>query len=215
LRPLAAGALYWEQESTLIIADLHLEKGAAYAVRGQMLPPYDSRTTLRGLAAVIAGLMPERVVALGDSFHTSEVAERLGDDEHALLDELQIGRQWYWVTGNHDPHLPRSVGGIVTAAVAIAGITLRHEPSVTLSSPEISGHLHPAARIARRGESVRRKCFVTDGARIVMPAFGAYTGGLNILDDAFAPFMLRHRLEAWMMGRSGVYPVRARALLPD
>jgi DNA ligase-associated metallophosphoesterase len=215
LKPLAAGALYWEAESTLIVADLHLEKGAAYAARGSLLPPYDSRTTLRGLGLVIRSVAPRRVVALGDSFHTSEAAERLGDDDREGLERLQAGREWYWITGNHDPNLPPSIGGIVCAALTICGITLRHEPSAELSSPEIAGHLHPAARIARRGEAIRRKCFATDGSRIVMPAFGAYTGGLNVLDEAFGGLLQRRKLEAWMMGKSGVYPVQARALLPD
>jgi DNA ligase-associated metallophosphoesterase len=215
LKPLAAGAIYWEAERTLIVADLHLEKGAAYAARGRMLPPYDSRTTLRGLAALIMSLAPARVVALGDSFHTSEVATHLGRAEREEIALLQQGREWYWITGNHDPELPSSIGGIVCAALTIAGVTLRHEPSPDTATPEIAGHLHPAARIARRGEVVRRKCFATDGRRIVMPAFGAYTGGLNVLDDAFAGLLARERLEAWMMGRSTVYPVLARALLPD
>jgi len=215
LKPLAAGAIYWEEQQTLIVADLHLEKGAAYAARGRMLPPYDSRTTLRGLAALILNLAPARIVALGDSFHTSEAATRLGRAESDEIARLQAGREWYWITGNHDPELPSSIGGIVCAALTIAGVTLRHEPSPDHATPEIAGHLHPAARIARRGEVVRRKCFATDGRRIVMPAFGAYTGGLNVLDDAFAGLLARPRLEAWMMGRSTVYPVLARALLPD
>jgi DNA ligase-associated metallophosphoesterase len=215
LKPLAAGAIYWEAEQTLIVADLHLEKGAAYAARGRMLPPYDSRTTLRGLAALIMSFEPRRIVALGDSFHTSEVATRLGLAEHQELEYLQAGREWYWITGNHDPELPSSVDGIVCAALTIAGVTLRHKPSPDAAALEIAGHLHPAARIVRRGEVVRRKCFATDGRRVVMPAFGAYTGGLNVLDDAFAGLLARQRLEAWMMGRSTVYPVLARALLPD
>ncbi len=180
-----------------------------------MLPPYDSRTTLRGLAALIMNFAPARIVALGDSFHTSEVAAYLGRAEQDEIARLQQGREWYWITGNHDPELPPSIGGIVCAALTIAGVTLRHEPSPDATTPEIAGHLHPAARIARRGEVVRRKCFATDGRRIVMPAFGAYTGGLNVLDDAFAGLFARPRLEAWMMGRSTVYPVLARALLPD
>jgi DNA ligase-associated metallophosphoesterase len=215
LKPLAAGAIYWEEQQTLIVADLHLEKGAAYAAKGRMLPPYDSRTTLRGLAALILNLSPSRVVALGDSFHTSEAATRLGLAEREEIAQLQAGREWFWITGNHDPELPPSIGGIVCAALTIAGVTLRHEPSPDAATPEIAGHLHPAARIARRGEVVRRKCFATDGSRIVMPAFGAYTGGLNVLDEAFAGLFARPRLEAWMMGRSIVYPVLARALLPD
>jgi DNA ligase-associated metallophosphoesterase len=215
LTPLPAGALYWEAERTLLVADLHLEKGAAFARLGMLLPPYDTRVTLRRVAAIVEAVAPRRVVALGDSFHRGELAAGLDASDRALLEELQEDREWFWVLGNHDPQLPLSVGGIVCTALTIAGITLRHEPSAQVSAPEIAGHLHPVARLARRGEAIRRKCFATDGQRLVMPAFGAYTGGLNILDDAFVPLFLRRTLEAWMLGKADVYPIEARALLPD
>lgn len=213
-RPLPAGALLWGAESTLIVADLHLEKGAVLAARGTLLPPYDTRSTLAALADLIARFAPRRVVALGDSFHTSEAAESLGGSDRETLLKLQDGREWYWVLGNHDPSLPRDIGGIVCSTLAIDGITLRHEPSGT-DADEIAGHLHPVARLARRGESIRRKCFATDGNRIVMPAFGAFAGGLNVLDGVFGPLFAHGNLEAWMMGRLGVYAVRSSALLPD
>lgn len=215
LKPLVAGAVYWAAEDTLLVADLHLEKGAAYAARGMLLPPYDTRSTLSRLAKIIAAVDPGRVVALGDSFHRSECAENLVEDDFALLKELQKGRDWYWICGNHDPHLPDSVGGTVCATLSLAGVTLRHEPSGDARSPEIVGHLHPVARIARRGTVVRRRCFATDGNRLVMPAFGAYAGGLNVLHEAFQPLFLWHRLEAWMMGRHAVYPVLGSLLIPD
>jgi DNA ligase-associated metallophosphoesterase len=215
LMPMPSGALFWEAESTLIVADLHLEKGAAFASRGMMLPPYDTRDTLRHLAACLQIFAPRRVVALGDSFHRSELAGRLAADDRESLAALQRGRDWYWVLGNHDPELPDCVGGIVCTALSIGGITLRHLPTEGDQAPEIAGHLHPVARIARRGEGIRRKCFATDGHRLVMPAFGTYTGGLNVLDEAFGPLFLRHHLEAWMTGRSDVYPMRASMLLPD
>jgi DNA ligase-associated metallophosphoesterase len=215
LKPLAAGALYWEAEDTLLVADLHLEKGAAFAALGMLLPPYDTRTTLLRLGKIIRDVAPARVVALGDSFHRSESAERLIADDLALLTELQQDRDWYWIYGNHDPHLPASIGGIVCTSLTISGVTLRHSPCETASAREIAGHLHPVARIARRGAVIRRRCFATDGNRLVMPAFGAYTGGLNVLDEAVQPLFLRHKLEAWMMGRSAVYPVLGSLLLPD
>ena len=214
-KPLAAGALYWEAEKTLLVADLHLEKGAAFAALGMLLPPYDTRATLSRLSKIVDALAPARVVALGDSFHTSESAARISPEDLALLTRLQAKREWYWVSGNHDPELPSSVGGRVCTTLTIDGVTLRHAPSLQISSREIAGHLHPVARIATRGEGIRRKCFATDGNRLVMPAFGAYTGGLNVLDDAFGPLFLPRQLEAWMMGRSAVYPVRGSALLPD
>ena len=215
LKPLAAGALYWEAEDTLLVADLHLEKGAAYAALGMLLPPYDTRSTLSRLGKILDKVDPARVVALGDSFHRSECADNLVADDLAHLTNLQKGRDWYWICGNHDPYLPASIGGTVCATLGISGVTLRHEPSEVASAPEIAGHLHPVARIARRGAVIRRRCFATDGNRLVMPAFGAYAGGLNVLDEAFQPLFLRRRLEAWMMGRHAVYPVLGSLLLPD
>ncbi|HEV7463662.1 MAG TPA: ligase-associated DNA damage response endonuclease PdeM [Methyloceanibacter sp.] len=215
MRPLAAGALYWEAEDTLLVADLHLEKGAAFAALGMLIPPYDTRTTLQRLGKVIHEVEPSRVVALGDSFHRSELAENLAAEDLKILTRLQQGREWYWICGNHDPFLPPCVGGTVCTTLTICGVTLRHEPSGNELSREIAGHLHPVARIARRGAVIRRRCFATDGNRLVMPAFGAYAGGLNVLDDAFGSLFLRHRLEAWMMGRIDVYPVLGSLLLPD
>ncbi|HUU25711.1 MAG TPA: ligase-associated DNA damage response endonuclease PdeM [Methyloceanibacter sp.] len=215
LQPLVAGALYWEAEDTLLVADLHLEKGAAFAALGMLLPPYDTRSTLSRLGKIIAKVNPSRVVALGDSFHRSECADHLVEDDLAFLLELQNGRDWYWICGNHDPHLPACIGGTVCGTLTMSGVTLRHEPSEDASAPEIVGHLHPVARISRRGTVVRRRCFANDGNRLVMPAFGAYAGGLNVLHEAFQPLFLRHRLEAWMMGRHAVYPVLGSLLLPD
>ena len=215
MQPLAAGALYWEEEDTLLVADLHLEKGAAYAALGVLLPPYDTRATLERLGKAIRAVEPSRVVALGDNFHRAESAKRLVADDLDFLLKLQKGREWYWICGNHDPHLPASIGGTVCATLSIRGLILRHEPSPAPTAREIAGHLHPVARIARRGTVIRRRCFATDGNRLVMPAFGAYAGGLNVLDAAFGPLFLRYRLEAWMMGRADVYPVLGSLLLPD
>ena len=111
--------------------------------------------------------------------------------------------------------MPASIGGTICATLTIRGVTLRHEPSAVQPAREIAGHLHPVARISRRGAAIRRRCFATDGHRLVMPAFGAYAGGLNVLDEAFGPLFLRQRLEAWMMGRADVYPVLGSLLLPD
>jgi DNA ligase-associated metallophosphoesterase len=212
--PVAAGALYWESEDTLLVADLHLEKGAAFAARGMMLPPYDTRSTLQRLAACLNRFSPRRVVALGDSFHRSELAGRLSADDREELAALQQGRDWYWILGNHDPDLPESIGGFVCRSLMIGGITLCHQPSLS-RAPEIAGHLHPVARIARRGEGIRRKCFATDGHRLVMPAFGAYAGGLNVLDEAFSSLFHWHLMQAWLTGRTSVYPLQASLLLPD
>ena len=179
-----------------------------------MIPPYDTRSTLQRLAACLDHFAPRRVVALGDSFHRSELAGRLSADDREELAALQQGRDWYWILGNHDPDLPESIGGFVCRSLMIGGITLCHQPSLS-RAPEIAGHLHPVARIARRGEGIRRKCFATDGHRLVMPAFGAYAGGLNVLDEAFSPLFHWHLMEAWLTGRTSVYPLQASLLLPD
>jgi DNA ligase-associated metallophosphoesterase len=179
-----------------------------------MLPPYDTRSTLRRLAACIDLFTPRRLVALGDSFHRSELAGQLHSEDRDELAALQQGREWYWILGNHGADLPESIGGFICRSLTIGGVTLRHEPSFGRSA-EIAGHLHPVARIARKGEVFRRKCFATDGHRLVMPAFGAYTGGLNLLNEAFSSLFRWHRLEAWLTGRTGVYPLQASLLLPD
>jgi uncharacterized protein len=208
LLPVAAGALYWEAEDTLLVADLHLEKGAAFAARGIMLPPYDTRSTLSRLAACIDVFRPRRVVALGDSFHRSELAGRLHAADRDELTALQQGREWYWILGNHDPDLPDSIGGFICRSLTIGGVTLCHEPSFGRSA-EIAGHLHPVARIARKGEVFRRKCFATDGQRLVMPAFGAYTGGLSIRDAAFAKIFGTPGFMAHVLGDARLHTIAA------
>lgn len=209
--PHSQGALYWEAQRTLLVADLHLEKGAAFARRGSLLPPYDTRLTLLRLQRVIDYFQPARVVALGDSFHTSEVAAFLPRQDLETIAALQTGRDWYWVTGNHDPEIPGALGGMVCDSLLIGGITCRHDP--TTAGHEIAGHLHPVARISARGEAIRRKCFATDGSKMIMPAFGAYAGGLSIFGKAFAGLLSRKRLAAWLLGKDAVYPIFGAALL--
>ena len=179
-----SGALFWEQQSLLVVSDLHLEKGSSFAARGVLLPPYDTVATLSRLAAVIARHDPRTVIALGDSFHDRSAHERLSAQDRDAITALQMRRDWIWIAGNHDPALPSDLGGVVASEVAIGPIAFRHEP--TGASGEIAGHLHPKARVSTRGRSVERRCFASDGERAVMPAFGAYTGGLNIRDAAFA-----------------------------
>ena len=210
-----AGGLFWPETGLLAVSDLHLEKGTAFARQGMLLPPWDTRATLERLTLMLRRWRPRIVVALGDSFHDAQGAARLPGVERDRLRAMTQTHRFIWVLGNHDPALPKCVGGIICNALTVSGITLRHEPSNTVSAQEIAGHLHPVARLARRGETVRRKCFATDGRRLVMPAFGAYTGGLNVLDAAFGALFLQRTLEAWMLGRSEVYAIGARALLPD
>lgn len=210
-----SGALFWPAEKTLIVADLHFEKGSAYASRGLMLPPYDTRQTLLRLAQVIDRLEAETVVALGDSFHDADADERISDDDLQILNIIQEDRRWIWVTGNHDPVIPEAFGGERVDELVLGGITLRHEPRLGRITHEIAGHMHPAARISIYGTSLRRPCFVGNGLRLILPAFGAYTGGLNVLDDAFLPYFDDDGLSVWMLGDEGLYPIAARLLRRD
>ena len=202
-----AGALFWDDERLLIVSDLHLEKGSSFARRGVLLPPFDTAATLAQLGAVIARHDPRTVIALGDSFHDREAHERLSPDDREALSALQARRDWIWISGNHDPALPRDFGGVVAEEVAIGPIVFRHEPTGAVG--EIAGHLHPKARVATRGRSVERRCFASDGMRAVMPAFGAYTGGLNIRDAAFAKIFQTLGFVAHVLGDRKLHAIAA------
>lgn len=209
------GALWWEDLRLLVVADLHLEKGSSFARRGQLVPPYDTMETLGRLARLIARLDPRAIVALGDSFHDAEAAARLTASDRAALTGLQSGREWIWISGNHDPGKPSGLGGTTADELAIGKIVFRHEPFPGPSEGEIAGHLHPCARVFGRGKSVRRRCFAGDGYRLVMPAFGAYAGGLDVLDTAFDGLFAGHSFRAFMLGDDRVYPVGHKALRPS
>lgn len=211
----SSGALYCKGEKTLLVADLHLEKASSYATRGSLVPPYDTRDTLTKLAEAIDRYGPERVVALGDSFHDTDGPARLADADLMILQMLQEDRDWIWITGNHDPEIAKEAGGRACTEYTVAGITLRHKPATSGVTHEIAGHMHPAARLSMYGYSLRRPCFVGNGRRIVMPAFGAFTGGLNVLDDAFEPLFGNGGMAVWMLGREGLYPVAPRFLAHD
>ncbi|SDM49409.1 putative phosphoesterase [Methylobacterium phyllostachyos] len=179
------GGLWLPEHRTLIVSDLHLEKGSSYAVRsGQFLPPYDTRETLACLHEAVVRHDPARVVALGDSFHDARGPERMEPGDRAMVAALQEGRDWVWIAGNHDAAVTEGIGGRYADALTLGGLLLRHEPSPGEAPGEIAGHLHPCGKVAMRGRAVRRRCFVTDGSRLVMPAFGAYAGGLNVRDKA-------------------------------
>ncbi|MCS3445729.1 MULTISPECIES: ligase-associated DNA damage response endonuclease PdeM [Bradyrhizobium] len=198
-----SGALFWEAQSLLVVSDLHLEKGSSFASRGVLLPPYDTVATLSRLAAVIARHDPRQVIALGDSFHDRDAHARLSDPDREALAALQLRRNWIWISGNHDPALPSDLGGVVATEVAIGPIAFRHEP--TGASGEIAGHLHPKARVPTRGRSIERRCFACDGERAVMPAFGAYTGGLSIRDAAFTRIFGSPGFMAHVLGDNRVH----------
>jgi DNA ligase-associated metallophosphoesterase len=191
LRLRASGALWVEASATLVVADLHFEKGSAYAQRGQLLPPYDTGETLSRLEREVAATSPKVVVLLGDSFHDGGAEARLSAADAIRLTGLARGRTLVWVVGNHDADGPRVLPGEVVDDMALEGLILRHEPQDGHQPGETAGHLHPCARVAARGRSVRRRCFVTDGERVVLPAFGAYAGGLSVRDRAFARLFVR------------------------
>jgi uncharacterized protein len=209
------GALYWPDQRLLAVADLHLEKGSAFATRGVLLPPYDTTATLARLAKLIEHYRPACVIAVGDSFHDGGGPARMAEASRAALTALQRGRDWLWLAGNHDPDPPHGVGGQVAAELAIGSLTFRHEPSSHGVDGEIAGHLHPSARVAQRGRGVARRCFAADGKRMVMPAFGAYAGGLNIRDRAFVALFGALSFTAHLLGQGRLYAIPAARCLAD
>lgn len=213
LVPTLEGALWCQDEATLIIADMHFEKGSAFAARGALLPPYDTRATLRRLAAVIERVKPARVISLGDAFHDRDAEARMEEADAAALEALVAGAEWTWVLGNHDPAPPKRFKGDVVAAKRVGTLVFRHEPTKGRADGEIAGHLHPCARVRTETRIQRRRCFATDGRRLIMPAFGAYAGGLNVLDVAFSGIFTAPT--AWVLGRARVYPISPRLLVED
>lgn len=199
------GVLYFPELALLAVSDLHLEKGSSLARRGALIPPYDTAATLARLQAVIADYAPRIVISLGDSFHDGEGASRLHDGFRKRLETLIAGRDWFWIAGNHDPDAPADLPGETVKELAVASLVFRHEPSKGQAGGEVAGHLHPCARIVQRGRSVRRRCFAGDGSRMIMPAFGAYTGSLNVLDRAYSGLFNRDSLVAYMMGKDRIF----------
>ena len=215
LEAFAEGVLWWADRRLLVVADLHLEKGSSFARRGEMLPPYDTADTLGRLGRLIRRLDPGTVIALGDSFHDDGGPSRMAPSDRADLAFLQRRREWVWIAGNHDRLAPAGLAGAHLDTLTVGPLTFRHEPAAGPASGEIAGHLHPSARVAGRGKWVRRRCFAGDGFRLVMPAFGAYAGGLNVLDRAFSGLFAAPTFRCFLLGDERVYPVSSRALRPD
>ena len=176
---LPQGALYWPVRRALLIADLHFEKASSFAAGGQMLPPYDSIATLADLTTIVDAVQPAEIWCLGDSFHDSRGSDRLPERAQAMLQTLIERTRWTWITGNHDAGLSDRCGGIIADEAVIDGLVLRHEADPADPRPELSGHFHPKFRVKLRGRHVSRRCFVASPAKIILPAFGALTGGLD------------------------------------
>ncbi|MBN9561095.1 MAG: ligase-associated DNA damage response endonuclease PdeM [Alphaproteobacteria bacterium] len=198
-----AGALIWPEAGLLAVADLHLEKGSSYAKRGMLLPPWDTRATLDRLALLLRRWQPRIVVALGDSFHDGEGAARLPEGELARLAAMTGFSRFVWVMGNHDPTPQAGLGGHFVEDYVAGPLLFRHQARRGAEG-EISGHFHPKAAVPARGCAVSRPCFVTDQRRIVLPAFGAYTGGLDVRDPAIARLFPRGG-RAFLLGRDRLF----------
>jgi DNA ligase-associated metallophosphoesterase len=212
LRP--SGALWLEQHQTLVVADLHLEKGSAYAARGQMLPPYDTADTLRRLNQEVTALEPRRLILLGDSLHDGQAEARLAPTDVDQIDRLAQGLELLWVIGNHDADGARDLPGQTMDEIHINQLILRHEPLPAPQPGEVAGHLHPCAKVVGKGRSVRRRCFATDGQRLILPAFGAYAGGLNLRDEAFSPLFVKPPIAA-ALGKDQVHLIGWQQLVAD
>ena len=212
--PDISGAVFLPAHQTLVIADLHFEKGSAFAARGVHLPPYDTRSTLFQLRRLVEHYRPDTVVALGDSFHDGGAGARIAPEDARGITDLTGLARWIWITGNHDPEPPEDLGGEIADSFDLGPLVLRHIPAPSPAVGEVAGHLHPVAAVVTRGRRLRRRCFATDGVRLVMPAFGAFTGGLNVRAAAFDGIFEGPKFVAWMIGRDRVYPVSGRKLLP-
>lgn len=178
------GALFWPETRLLAVSDLHLEKGSSFARRGMLLPPWDTHVTLDRLTLLLRRWSPATVVALGDSFHDASGSTRLPATEQSRLNAMTGAHRFIWVQGNHDPTPPAGLGGEWVEAFAAGPMVFRHQAISVAEPAEIVGHHHPKATVQARSGSVSRPCFVFDGKRLMMPAFGAYAGGLDVLDPA-------------------------------
>ncbi len=207
------GAVLWPARRLLAVADLHLEKGSAAAAKGSLLPPWDSAATLERLALLLRRYRPEVTVLLGDSFHDRAGAARLGGAERERLARIAQATRLVWVLGNHDPEAPADLPGTAVDAFELGGMVFRHqaEPGAKL---EVSGHFHPKASIPARGATVSRPCFVADARRLILPALGTYTGGLDVHDPAIAGLFPRGgRVFLLGQGRLFSFPYQGRAVV--
>ena len=208
-----SGAMWLPEAQMLVVSDLHFEKGSSFARRGFPVPPYDTRATLDGLERLMRLCRPKSVLSLGDAFHDRGAEARMDEADARRLDALCAAADWVWVLGNHDPEPPKRFRGTAEIAVEIGGLSFVHEPGEA-EGWQVAGHLHPCAVAEKGGRGVRRPCFVTDGERLIMPAFGAFTGGLNVLEPPFAP-AFPDGFAVFMLGESRVYQVPTARLRSD
>ncbi len=207
-----SGALYWPAQETLAVSDLHLEKGSSGAAAGHLLPPFDSRATLDRLADAIARFRPRRVICLGDSFHDDAGPGRLVPADAARVRALTGAVEWIWIAGNHDPAPPAALGGAAASGIEIGRLAFRHQARPGAAPGEVSGHFHPRATVPTRGRRVRGHCFATDPARLILPAAGAYAGGLDVLDPAIAD-LLAWPFDVLLIGRARLHRVTSARLV--
>ncbi len=200
-----SGAAFWPSKRVLIIADLHFEKSSAAAARGALLPPYDTRATLERLTRLVRLYRPAKVIALGDSFHDLDAPSRLAKEDRSRIEAIAREASFIWITGNHDQG-PNGLPGVSTSVYREGPFVFRHEAAPALGPREIevSGHFHPKASIEARAKRVSRPCFVTDAARLMLPAFGAYTGGLDVRDPAIARLFPRG-LRVFLLGQDQLF----------
>lgn len=211
LTGLSEGALWWAEEGLLVVSDLHLEKATSLAARGAgLLPPYDSAETLSRLTTLADRLQPRHILALGDSFHDNDGPNRLPEAERAALMRLTASHDWTWIIGNHDPAPDPALGGRILFEAKVGPLLFRHE-AIDSAKGEISGHFHPKAAVRARGRRISARCFIEDGSRAILPAFGAYAGGLSVLDPAIS----RHFATGFtvhLIGKARVVTVARSAL---
>ena len=209
-----SGCLYWPDEKLLVVSDLHFEKGNSIARKGRtFVPPYDTSATLERLRAVAEFWNPRTIVSLGDSFHDEEVAKNLSASHQRTLTKIMDGREWVWIYGNHDPKLPDHLDGVHSNHLQIGNLNFVHEPRMDYLSGEIAGHLHPAAKIKQRGKSIRRRCVIGNDTRLILPAFGQFTGGLNAKNAAFNELFNPAKVQIWMLSQNNVFEISARQLV--
>ena len=194
-----SGALFWPEKKTVIFSDLHLEKGSWFAKQNVLLPPYDTLDTLNRVEKVVNYFKPSRVISLGDSFHDDTWMERISKAQIAKILNLTNNYEWFWIQGNHDPCGVPSLGGINLNDYLDPPLTFRHEAKRETTDGEVSGHFHPKAKIKLNRKSFSDRCFISDEKRVILPAFGSFTGGLNVMDKAISSFF-RDDFKVFLLG---------------